>query len=570
MCAIVPYLQSVREAGAPGSDKLAGPSNCNVLDTFVIPSSVQNNFERALGEFFIVSNTPAGRCEHPLLIRALAHLGATSIPRHQINDIILPNLYEERRQQVVSKLQQAQNVMVSMDGWKKGCAGRGSQLINISLLMPTGGSLFWDIINAAGHSKDTQYISTHCEQIMEELSGVASVRVLGFVMDSASANRSALQKLQDAHPHLINLGCLSHSLSLLIKDLAKCFGWIDRVYNEAIAVSNAQATEAIHFMLQQAMLAQPKQTVFSIATHTDTRFGSRHLVLRTVMKAMPALKAMAATPGFLALTKGANSANAKKLYKAVSSIEDEGLPALGHQLLNLVDKIMDAIHQMEADRPLLSRVLPMMKCLEKVAEDFEDECPELATGYKRKKDTPSSDPGEFDTMTDVFHRRLREFVFRDCYASAYVLDPVNFLYEVSEDIWRLPVSLLSASETEAVVMDLHRNGGEVAVDEWNDLLLRNLPSSPACRAAFAKCAGRTEVQKKHATVTMVAEVALRKNVWTNYLKTIKDQQGIAKPLYPTLAGIAITYMSVHATACAPERNWSKWGALYAKNRNRRN
>jgi hypothetical protein len=161
--------------------------------------------------------------------------------------------------------------MIAMDGLKKGCAGQGSLLINILLLIPTGGSVFWDVINAAGHSKDARHISSHREQMMQELSGFASVRVLWvgrFVMNSASTNRSDLQKLQDAHPHLINSGCLSHSLSLLIRDLAKCFGWIERVYNEAIAVSNAQPTEAIHFMLQAAKLAQPNQAGFSIATQT--------------------------------------------------------------------------------------------------------------------------------------------------------------------------------------------------------------------------------------------------------------------------------------------------------------
>jgi hypothetical protein len=28
-------------------------------------------------------------------------------------------------------------------------------------------------------------------------------------------------------------------------------------------------------------------------------------------------------------------------------------------------------------------------------------------------------------------------------------------------------------------------------------------------------------------------------------------------LYPSLAKIAVVYMNVHATSCAPERNWSR-------------
>jgi hypothetical protein len=66
---------------------------------------------------------------------------------------------------------------------------------------------------------------------------------------------------------------------------------------------------------------------------------------------------------------------------------------------------------------------------------------------------------------------------------------------------------------------------------------------------------------------MVADVELRKNVWLNFLKRGKNAAGHTIDLYPTLADIAVVYMSVHATACAPERNWSKWGSLYDKKRN---
>jgi hypothetical protein len=51
----------------------------------------------------------------------------------------------------------------------------------------------------------------------------------------------------------------------------------------------------------------------------------------------------------------------------------------------------------------------------------------------------------------------------DMLVHVHVLDPVNFLYDSNEDIWRVLLSLVSASETEAVVRGLHGMGGEVAV-----------------------------------------------------------------------------------------------------------
>jgi hypothetical protein len=73
------------------------------------------------------------------------------------------------------------------------------------------------------------------------------------------------------------------------------------------------------------------------------------------------------------------------LHAVVTSIQDDGLPALGARLICLVDSIMDAFHKLEGDRPLLSRVLPMIWHLEKVAADFQEEHPVLAQSFKKKK-----------------------------------------------------------------------------------------------------------------------------------------------------------------------------------------
>ena len=38
--------------------------------------------------------------------------------------------------------------------------------------------------------------------------------------------------------------------------------------------------------------------------------------------------------------------------------------------------------------------------------------------------------------------------------------------------------------------------------------------------------------------------------------------------FPELSKVALQLVPMHTTACAAERNWSKWGLLYAKNRSR--
>jgi hypothetical protein len=51
---------------------------------------------------------------------------------------------------------------------------------------------------------------------------------------------------------------------------------------------------------------------------------------------------------------------------------------------------------------------------------------------------------------------------------------------------------------------------------------------------------------------------------TQLVHSKTKEVGQTVDLYPSLTDIAVIYMSVHATACAPER---RWGSLYDKKRN---
>ena len=42
----------------------------------------------------------------------------------------------------------------------------------------------------------------------------------------------------------------------------------------------------------------------------------------------------------------------------------------------------------------------------------------------------------------------------------------------------------------------------------------------------------------------------------------------SQPLILNLAAVANQLLSMHTTACAPDRDWSKWGLMFAKNRAR--
>jgi hypothetical protein len=97
---------------------------------------------------------------------------------------------------------------------------------------------------------------------MRDVELQTGAKCIGFVMDNTAANRSAEAALERAHPYLVNIGCWSHALSLLIKDFAKRFKWVELAYMRAVEVSNAinNSEDAVLAACGHALL--PKQACF--------------------------------------------------------------------------------------------------------------------------------------------------------------------------------------------------------------------------------------------------------------------------------------------------------------------
>jgi hypothetical protein len=58
------------------------------------------------------------------------------------------------------------------------------------------------MINARGAIKGHQWIKQHCKAVIGELTTVSSqTTVIGFVMDSALANRKAFQEMHECEDH---------------------------------------------------------------------------------------------------------------------------------------------------------------------------------------------------------------------------------------------------------------------------------------------------------------------------------------------------------------------------------
>lgn len=393
------------------------------------------------------------------------------------------------------------------------------------------------VITARNVTKDATWIKDQCLAVAEDIQQKADATVSGYVMDSASANRSAMQKLEEEVGPLINLPCVSHTLSLLLKDIEKRFGWVAQMYKVAVDASSAiNNSEKLTAMLAAAGLSTNRHKESYIASHCETRFGSKHFVLRSVVAAKDAFFKLFAEPDFREMAR--TNTTARDLRTSLNSDGDGEFWHLAVVFESFASTVMYAIHKMEGDKPLLSSVMPMLNAIEKASEEFAVQYPSLT-----QEDDSVAKPLSFE---EVVRRRLREFYYRPCCAAAYFLDPVHFV-RGDRNTLRLPTSKLSPTECQDALADVLRMGGETAQKQVLDLATQGFVARDVFEQAIVDrvvplggdvcCAGSTE----------------RKALW--------DVLGVQ---FPELKTVAIKYLSQHTSSCASERNLSKFGRLFDK------
>jgi hypothetical protein len=351
--------------------------------------------------------------------------------------------------------------------------------------------------------------------------------------------------MKDKHPTWLLLGCQAHAFSLLIKDLQSektlhC-AWSKRVYSTALMMSNTiNGVETVRSALR-SMQQDVYQKVKGIRTHCPTRFAILHMICCDIVASEEAIRRMVAARNWDRVAS--SSTHKDDFYAAATHVPARGrAPAFYffdevEALITVVQPICDAIHQIEADKPLLSQMLPIWKQLLQHAANF-DAHPDNVTRPE---------------MLPLFERRYIQH--RDkAWTAAFVLDPIHATCEEGE--WRLPFSTLELLEMQAVrkcLLELAGVEHEAALlAELARLQLAALPE--AMCDALPMLTARTLVNGK----TVVADSAMRRGWWHTY----------GRAQFPNVARVAMRLLSFHVTACASERNWSLWGNVYPKCRNR--
>jgi hypothetical protein len=339
----------------------------------------------------------------------------------------------------------------------------------------------------------------------------------------------------------------------VIKHAAKNFVWIDKAYSACCTISEKLiAAPKLRTVLQEIQ-EEEYHEVRGICAHVPTRFGSRHMVMRDLLHSRTAIRRLAAKAEWKASVQ--ESAGMKKAHELINALEDD-LFELADKLDVLLGPVMDAIHQLEADQPMLSFIKPVWGKLQKHFAQFSSDHSDEAEGEipaDRRKRNPQPTPISLVQLLEQDRLKL----WHPAMDAAAVLDPVFWSKNVRKQ-YHMPVASLEEDARIAVeeLLEGFAEADEDAVGELTQLEVTSFPERYTKVLDFLSA--RKEAKKGDRVVVHVAPSSQRADFFNNSL-------GAKVPVVTRAANVLL---SMPVTACAAERNWSRWGLTFEPNRNR--
>jgi hypothetical protein len=146
--------------------------------------------------------------EHPAFVEFCNTLGLKPPSRKTLAHSRLDAAYQRCQDELKDKLRSSKCLQAGSDGWKMKTAVNGAPILTYTLNFPTG-SVFYGAETTEGQPKTGDFLAKRMKNKMLKICGVTVAefedelfdhkrlhKFLGWVLDAASNNRSAMSMLQ--------------------------------------------------------------------------------------------------------------------------------------------------------------------------------------------------------------------------------------------------------------------------------------------------------------------------------------------------------------------------------------
>ncbi|XP_057420562.1 uncharacterized protein LOC130714657 [Lotus japonicus] len=459
--------------------------------------------------------------EHPKFRAFLTQVGLPPVIPREFTGTRLDAKFEEVKAESEARIRDAMFFQLGSGGWKVNNYGDDDNLVNFTVNLPNGTSLYRRALFVTGSAP-----SNYAEEILlETITGICGNLVqqcVGIVADRFKSK--ALRNLENQNHWMVNLSCQYQGFNSLIKDFTKELPLFRTVAENCLKLAsfvnyNSQIRSSFHkYQLQEYghtwLLRVPTREF------EDFNFGPVFTMMEDTLRSGRALQLVLLDESFnIASMEDPNAGEVGDMVRNVGFWND--LEAV-HALVKLVK---DMAHEIETERPLVGQCLIIWNELRSKVKDWCSKF-QIAEGAVDK----------------LIEKRFKKN-YHPAWAAAYILDPLYLIRDTSgkylppfkyltpeqeKDVDRLLTRLVSRDEAHIALMELMK---------W-----RTEGLDPVYAQAVQ--------MKERDPVTgkmRIANPQSSRLVWETYLTEFKS-----------LGKVAVRLIFLNATSCGFKCNWSLW------------
>uniref|UniRef100_A0A5B7A8Z0 DUF7963 domain-containing protein n=1 Tax=Davidia involucrata TaxID=16924 RepID=A0A5B7A8Z0_DAVIN len=471
--------------------------------------------------------------DHPKFKAFLNQVGLPAISRREFAGARLDTKFEEAKVESEARIRDAMFFQIASDGWKSNNYGHGGEenLVNLAVNLPNGTSVFRRAVFTSGHVP-SKYAEEVLWDTITDTCGNSVQQCVGIVADKFKAK--ALRSLENQHHWMVNLSCQFQGLNSLIKDFSKDLPLFKNVTENCLKLANfvnskSQFRNSFHkYQLQEyghtGLLRVP------LRDHEQSNFDPVYTMVEDILSSARALRLVLLDESYKIVS----------MEEPVAREIEEMLrdPHFWNELEamhSLVKLIKGMAHEIETEKPLVGRCLPLWDELRTKVKDW---CCKfhIAEGPVEK----------------VVDRRFRKN-YHPAWAAAFILDPLYLTRDTSgkylppfkclspeqeKDVDKLITRLVLREEAHIALMELMK---------WRTEGLDPVYAQAVQLKQRDPITGKMKIANPQSS----------RLVWETYLTQFKS-----------LGKVAVRLIFLNATSCRFKCNWSflRWASAHGHSR----
>lgn len=515
LCALAMFEDSVKKLKSPKTSP--GPA---------LSKEQVNSALELLADWFYecCGSVSLSTLEHRKFQAFLGQVGLPTTLKREISGPRLDARFSEAKAESEAKVRDAMFFQVASDGWKNRnwyslCCG-GESLVKFMVNLPNGTSVFQKAVSTGGVVS-----SKYAEEVLWEsvtgVSGSVVQRCVGIVADKFKAK--ALRNLEIQNHWMVNTSCQLQGFISLIKDFNKELPLFRVVTENCLKVANFIDTESqvrnifLKYRMQEmdypGLLRVPPPKCDPM-----TNFASVFPMLEDILSCARIIQMVMLEDSFKVMCMEDPLAR-----EVAGMVQNEEFWNELEAVYSLVKIIKGMVQDMEAERPLIGRCLPLWE--------------ELRTKVKEWCGKYNVMEGPVDKIVE---KRFRKN-YHPAWSAAFILDPLYLIKDTSgkylppfkcltreqeKDVDKLLTRLASREEAHVVLMELMK---------WRSEGLDPLYAQAVQMKQRDPMTGKMKV----------ANPLSSRLVWETCLCEFKS-----------LGKIAVRLIFLHATSSGFKSNWS--------------